>query len=150
MSLNPPCPGRDLRAKMAAMRFHASVSDHETAAEAVDDVIDQAMDATGGVIDVAFLFFTPHYRDDVERIVEKVWLELDPQTVIGCSAEGVIGGEREIERAPGLSLLVGSLPDVRVHPFHINADDWRDLIGEDASDALAERVGYGPETRAII
>jgi small ligand-binding sensory domain FIST len=132
------------------MRFHASISDHETAAEAVGHVIDETMDATGGVIDVAFLFFTAHHRDEAERIVEKIWLELDPQAVIGCAAEGVIGADREIERTPGLSLLVGSMPDVRVHPFHIGADNWRDLLADDARDALAERVGYGPETRAVI
>ena len=135
------------------MRFHASVSDHETAAEAVAQVIDETMDATGGVIDVAYLFFTAHHVEDADRVVEKIWLELDPQAVVGCSAEGVIGGEREIERAPGMSLLAGSMPDVRVHPFHIAADDWRELL-EDGSDAareaLAERIGYGPETRGVI
>jgi small ligand-binding sensory domain FIST len=132
------------------MRFHASVSDQEGAADAVGQVIEQTLDATGGVVDVAFVFFTPHYREDVDRIVEQVWLELDPQAVVGCSAEGVIGGDREIERSPGIALLAGSMPDVRVHPFHIGADDWRELIAEDASEALAERIGYGPETRGVI
>lgn len=134
---------------MVAMRFHSSVADHETASEAVAHLIDDAMDATGGVIDVAFLFFTAHHRDEAERVVEKVWLELDPQAAVGCSAEGVIGGDREIERAPGMSLLVGSMPDVRIHPFHIPAGDWRDLLLDDR-DALAERVGVGPETRAVV
>jgi small ligand-binding sensory domain FIST len=132
------------------MRFHASVSEHETSAEAVGQIIDETLDATGGVVDVAFLFFTGHHIPEAERVVEKVWLELDPQAVVGCAAEGVIGGEREVERAPGMSLLAGSMPDVRVHPFHITADDWRDLLAEDARDALAERLGHGPETRAFI
>lgn len=133
------------------MRFHASVSEHETSTDAVAQVVDETLDATGGVVDVAFLFFTGHHAPDAESIVEKVWLELDPQAVIGCSAEGVIGGEREIERAPGMSLLAGSMPDVRVHPFHIGADDWRELIADEASrDALLERTGCGPETRGVI
>ena len=132
------------------MRFHASVSEHDTAAEAVGEVIDAALDATGGVIDVAFLFFTGHHIPDIERAVERVWLELDPQAVVGCSAEGVIGGDREIERAPGMSLLVASMPDVRVHPFHVNVDDWRELLAEDGRDALVERLGHGPETRALV
>jgi small ligand-binding sensory domain FIST len=132
------------------MRFHASVSEHESAGDAVAQVIDETMDATGGVIDVAFLFFTTHHQNDADRIVEKIWLELDPQAVVGCSAEGVIGPDREIERAPGIALLVGSIPDVRVHPFHIAAGDWRDVLGDERGEALAERVGYGPETRAVI
>lgn len=137
----------------AGMRFHASVSEHETAAEAVGQVVEETLDATGGVVDVAFLFFTPHHREDAERVVEKVWLELDPQAVVGCSAEGVIGGEREVERAPGMSLLVGSMPGVRVHPFHVGVDHWRDLLAPndpDAREALLERLGCGPETRAVV
>lgn len=133
------------------MRFHASISDHETAADAAAHLIDQSLDATGGVIDVAFLFFTSHHVADAEQIIEKIWLELDPQTVVGCAAEGVIGGDREIERSPGVALLVGSMPDVRVHPFHIPSADWHDLLMEEGSrEALADRIGCGPETRSII
>jgi small ligand-binding sensory domain FIST len=136
---------------VGVMRFHCAISARESAADAVAQVVDETMDATGGVVDVALLFFTAQHNEDAEQIVEKVWLELDPQAVIGCSAEGVIGGDVEIERAPGISLLVGSMPDVRVHPFHIPSDDWREmLVEEGARDALAERIGYGPETRALI
>src|SRR6476620_11432454 len=110
------------------MLFHSSISDVEVSEDAAAAIIDETLDATGGVVDVAFLFFTPHHHENIERIVEKVWLELDPKAVIGCSGEGVIGGEREIEPEPGISLLAGSIgPDVRVHPFHIAADDWREL-----------------------
>lgn len=130
------------------MRFHSSISDHESSADGIAYLIEDALDATGGVIDVAFLFFTAHHREDAERVVEKVWLELDPQAAVGCSAEGVIGVDREIERAPGMALLVGSMPDVRIHPFHIPVDDWRELLND--HEALAERVGAGPETRAVV
>jgi small ligand-binding sensory domain FIST len=68
---------------------------------------------------------------------------------MGCSAEGVIGGNQEIERAPGVALLVGNLPGVHIHPFHVASYDWRRLI-LDEPEELAERVGYGSETRAVI
>lgn len=131
------------------MRFHSGISDQEATDDAVADLIDQARDALGDAIDVATFFFTEHHREDIEAVIERLWLELDPQCMIGCSGEGVIGGSREIERAPGMSLLVGSLPDVRIQPFHIASEsDWRECLSE--AQSLREMLGIGPETRGLI
>jgi small ligand-binding sensory domain FIST len=130
------------------MRFHSEISGEESASGAVSQAIAGTRAALGDGVDVAFLFFTGHHRDDAEAIVERVWLELDPQAVIGCSAEGVIGGDAEVERKPGLSLLTAAMPGVRVHAFHLRRDDWHDVLEDDAT--LAERIGYGPETRAVV
>src|SRR5262249_25105454 len=99
-------------------------------------------------VDLVFIFFTAEHRENADTIAERVWLELDPQAVIGCSAEGVIGGDLEIERAPGISLLSRFFPSLRIHPFHIGADDWRRMIAE--PHALLERIGCDASTRAII
>ncbi|HEX5244070.1 MAG TPA: FIST N-terminal domain-containing protein [Tepidisphaeraceae bacterium] len=131
------------------MRFHSGISDQEATDDAVAELIDQAHDALGDAIDVATVFFTEHHREDIEAVIERLWLELDPQCMIGCSGEGVIGGNREIERAPGMSLLVGSLPDVRIQPFHIASEsDWRECLSE--AQSLREMLGIGPETRGLI
>lgn len=135
------------------MRFHSAVSDKVSASDAVADVI--ASVQQGGVgggplkVDVAFAFLTAHHLDDAEAVLERLWLELDPQTIVGCSAEGVIGGDLEIERQPGLAVLAAEMPGVRIHPFHVGGEtDWRHVLTD--ADELAERVGYGPETRAVI
>jgi small ligand-binding sensory domain FIST len=130
------------------MRFQSLLSETESAADAVEELIDSARDAGVGATDVAFVFFTAHHREDAAEIVERIWLELDPQCVIGCSAEGVIGADREVERSPGLALLVGQTPGVRIHPFHIAVDDWRNLLAD--AERMSERLGLGPSTRAII
>lgn len=137
-----------LLTRQSPMRFHASISDHESTAQAIRAVVADAKSALPD-IDVAFLFFTAHHRDEAADLAEHCWLELDPQCVVGCSAEGVIGGNLEIERAPGISLLVGHLPDVSIHPFHVPSDDWRRLL-LDEPDELAPRLGCGPQTRALI
>jgi small ligand-binding sensory domain FIST len=124
------------------MRFHAAVSEAESTDTAVGQVIDSAK-AAQIQADVLFIFFTAHHRDDADSLIEKLWLELDPQAAVGCSAEGVLGGDREIERTPGLSILVGHTPGVRVHPFHLAANDEWD-------ESVLERMGHGPETRAFI
>ena len=131
------------------MRFFSAISDLEPTGEAVAQVIGAAGEAMEGKVDAAFVFVTAHHLGEAEALIERVWLELDPQVVVGCSAEGVIGGDREIERQPGVALLVGELPGVRLHPFHVaGREDWVELLEDPA--ALAERVGYGPETRAVI
>ena len=134
------------------MRFHSAVSDSDSSGRAVAEAIAAVQAAGGGgplKVDVAFAFLTPHHRDDAEAILEKLWLELDPQTIVGCSAEGVIGGDKEIERQPGLGLLVAEMPGVRVHPFHIDGEThWRHVLTD--PDELAERIGYGPLTRAVV
>jgi small ligand-binding sensory domain FIST len=131
------------------MQFFSAISEAEASTEAVAQVIEEVQLQGGDKVDVAFAFFTGHHRENAEEIVETLWLELDAQTIVGCSAEGVIGGDREIERAAGISLIVAEMPRVRAHPFHIGGDtDWRRVLGD--PDELAERIGYGPQTRAII
>ncbi len=130
------------------MRFHSSLSDSESSTDAVEQIVADALGQQGDKIDIAFFFFTGHHAADAAEIAERLWLELDPQCLIGCSAEGVIGIDREIERAPGMALLVGHIPGVRVHPFHIRKEQWRELLNE--PESLAELVGYGPQTRAMI
>ena len=133
---------------MTTLQFHSMISDADAADRAVTDVIDAARDAGVADADVAFLFFTGHYRDDAAAIAEEIWLELDPHAIVGCSAEGVIGGDLEIERAPGLSLLVGRVPGVRIHPFHITSDHWRNLLND--RDRLAAHLRLDADTRAVI
>jgi small ligand-binding sensory domain FIST len=128
-------------------QFHCSTSTAESTSEAVEAVV-RDLRAHLNNVDLAAVFFTGHHAAESEDLVERLWLELDPQALVGCSAEGVIGGEVEIERSPGIAVLAGALPNVRIHPIHIATDDWRDLLG--APDDLRERLGVGEETRAII
>ena len=131
------------------MRFHSAVTDEESSREAAARLIAEASGAMGDRVDVAFLFLSPHHLQDAEQVVEDVWLKLDLEALIGCSAGGVIGGDEEVEQRPGMALLVGDLPGVRVHPFHIaGRSEWEEMIGDE--HALAERIGHGPETRCVI
>lgn len=67
--------------------------------------------------DLALLFFSSHHVEAAKAIVHTVRRRLEPRCLIGVSAESVLGGEVELERAPGVSLLAASLPGVSVHPF---------------------------------
>jgi small ligand-binding sensory domain FIST len=130
------------------MRFVSCVSDHEAAHEAAAALARQARQKINDV-DVAFFFFSAAYRSEAAAMVERLWLELDPQCIVGCSAEGIIGGEKEIERAPAASLLAAEWPGVRAHPFHVPHGQWRQLL-LDEPESLKQRLAIGEDTRAII
>jgi small ligand-binding sensory domain FIST len=128
------------------MRFHAALSEHESTPHAADAVIDAARAAEFHP-DVAFCFFTAHHAAEGATLLDRLAAQVNAP-IVGCSAEGVIGPDREVERAPGVALLLAELPGVNVHPFHIPRDDWRPLF--DDPDALRERLGTGPETRCLL
>jgi small ligand-binding sensory domain FIST len=129
------------------MRFHASLSEHPSTPHAADELIAAARAAVPNP-DLAFVFFTAHHLDDAQSLLDKLNGELQPAALVGCSGEGVIGPDREIERAPGIALMLASLPGVNIHPFHIDKPEWRDLLADPS--ALAERLGAGETTRALI
>lgn len=130
-------------------KFFSAISERESSTEALAEVVGAAREAMGGKIDIVFVFFTAHFSDSAAAMAETLWLELDAQSLVGCSAEGVIGGDREIERTPGLSLLVGRVPGVRVHPFQISGQKaWREVLTD--GDALRSRFGLTGESRAVI
>ena len=67
------------------------------------------MRALGGQRPVlAVLFATPHYARRAELLVDSVQGELGQVPLIGCVAEWVIGGRREVETGPGVSLWVAA------------------------------------------
>src|SRR3954466_1669055 len=130
------------------MKFACAISqenDSQAAAEAVmADLSQSGMKKP----DAVFVFLTSHHTSQAEEILQRVQDSLSPQCVIGASAEGVIGGELEIERKAGLAILAGDLGGALIKSFHIGRDDWRRLIMED--DALSDAIGYGQQTRALI
>jgi len=68
--------------------------------------------------DLAVVFASPHHAAAYDAVPELVRAALEPKTLIGCSAGGVIGGGHEIEGEAGFSLTAASLPRVTIEPFH--------------------------------
>ncbi len=93
--------------------------------------------------DLVIVFLSSHFEDEVDRILEHVSNRYPSAVVMGCSAEGVIGGDQEHERTPSLAVMIADLPGVRLTPFRVPADQlarldpdepWSDVIGVSADD----------------
>jgi len=126
--------------------FGAAMSQHPNAAVATGDVVGRVLEALGDPDqppDLAMVFVTPVHLPAIEEIVATVNATLRPVSMLGCAAISVLGGEREVERGPAISLWAGRTGPVA--PFHLsvaNSPDgltftgWPESIPDDASALL--------------
>ena len=82
--------------------------------------------------DVGIFFISSAYASDYPRLMPLILEKLSLPLLIGCGGAGIIGqpGENqisEIENNPALTLMVGSLPEVKINPFFISPESLPDL-----------------------
>jgi small ligand-binding sensory domain FIST len=121
------------------MRFASSIASASDARRAVD-VLLETIDAhvTPGMVDLVMLFTTAHFEDDLPGVADRISTAFPGGVVVGCTAEGTIGGDKELEHMPSMSLLVASMPDVDIRPFYMRQTelesaatplDWERIVG---------------------
>ena len=126
------------------MRWASTVSDQETLDGAVEECVSFIRQELGeNTPDLAVAFVSGHFSGQYEYVPRVLQDKLGPKVVLGCSAGGVIGGGREVEHRPGFSLTVAHLPDVELHPFHVNGDAVPDM--DAGPDAWEEALGISAE-----
>lgn len=126
--------------------FAAALSQHPDFAVATGDVVGRVLEALGdpdSPPDLAMLFVTPVHAPVIGDIVKTINATLRPTTMLGCAAVSVVGGEKEVERGPGISLWAGRTGTVT--PFHLTVAQspdgltftgWPEAIPDDASALL--------------
>jgi small ligand-binding sensory domain FIST len=113
-----------------ACRIGAGLS---TAASAWDGATEAARAArAGGLgradVDLAFVFLSPAHVGEAEAAAEALREELAPRHLLGCVAEGVVAGSRELEEGPGVAVWAAALPDAEIECFHVAAVEAEDGI----------------------
>src|SRR5712692_8196416 len=111
-------------------RIGAGLSTSESAWEAATEA---ARESRGGVlgraeVDLAFIFLSPAHLDEAEAVAEAVREELAPRHLLGCVAEGVVAGARELERGPGVAVWAGALPGAEIECFRVVAEQTEEGI----------------------
>src|SRR5918997_8141 len=99
------------------MPFAAALSEHPEAPEAVGEVVGAVFERLERAPDLAVVFLGPHHVDRTDEMGAAVRALLRPRVLLGCTASTVVGGPREVEDGPALSLWAGSLGSVR--PFRL-------------------------------
>jgi len=104
-----------------------------------------------GRVDAAFAFVSPAFGDGLAgfpALLEDAFPEAALR--VGCTGAGLIGGGREIESKPGVSITAAAWPSVRIHGGHLTAPD---LPGPDAPPgawAGALRIPRTADLRGIL
>lgn len=125
------------------MKFAGGSRSSHDARAAMRDICDAA-DASleREPVHLVVAFFTSHFEDDADAIATALAGRYPSAVVLGCSAEGVIGGDDEHERVPAVAALLASLEEATLTPFQFSMDDLDDL--SDAS-RWTNRIGVAPD-----
>lgn len=121
------------------MRFASSITSATDPQHATSELLEPIEErVTPGMVDLAMLFVTSHFSDGLGDVLDRVSSAFPGAVLLGCTAEGTIGCDREIEREASMTLLVASLPGVVIRPFRMHqrdldsirtAEDWERVVG---------------------
>lgn len=92
--------------------FAAALSQHPLATQAVGEVTGAVLERIGEAPDLAVLFVSGAHTGAMEDIAAAVSSLLVPDVLIGCTAASIVGGSREVENGPAISLWAGRLGTV--------------------------------------
>lgn len=100
--------------------FASGLSMHPVPTQAVGEAVGQVLDGLGDERpDLTVLFVSPHHLGAFEEIASSVRALLDPTVLLGCSAAAVIGGTREVEDSPALSIFAARMPACALTPVRL-------------------------------
>ncbi len=126
------------------MRWASAVSDHPSLDQAVADVGARLRaQLQGATPDLALVFVGTHHAPGYDGLPDRLSAACAPAVLVGCSAGGVIGGGREVEERPALSVTAAVLPGVELAAFHLASEQlpgpaedreaWERLLGVPAA-----------------
>src|SRR5215831_6545172 len=110
-----------------AMPFAASLSTHAATDAALDEACRQALQTLNGQPDLALVFFSRHHVPNVESLAETLGERLGAKCLLGCMGASIVGGDREVEHRPALSLwLAHWARPVEMEPFCLELEQTPD------------------------
>ena len=130
------------------MPFAAAVSVKTSLSTAIQETVQVVAGELGRAPDLAIAFVTHHHAKNFPTLAAAIRERLNCGILIGCTGETVIGGAREFEEGPGLSLWGGVLPGADLLPFQLEFAETPDgFMCGGLPDDLGERAD---ETRAVL
>ncbi|NES24934.1 MAG: hypothetical protein F6K41_40010, partial [Symploca sp. SIO3E6] len=115
---------------------------------AIAEVVNRVEGALPMPADLGLVFISSAYASEYSRLMPLLQEQLSVRVLIGCGGSGIIGMNaqgkaQEVEEAPALSLSLAHLPDVKVHAFHLAAEDLPDL--DSPPNAWVNLIGVSPQ-----
>jgi small ligand-binding sensory domain FIST len=107
---------------MSGTRIGAGLSTEPNTEVALATAAGAARDQLGrSDVDLAVVFASRSHLDRIDQGLAAVDELLEPGSLIGCCAQGVVGPGHEIEQGAGATVWAAALPDARIESFHLTA-----------------------------
>jgi small ligand-binding sensory domain FIST len=127
------------------MRFASAISESPHLRRAVDEACRRILEElAGSPCHWVCLFVSPAYQADWDEALHAIHEHLRPAVLMGCSGQSVIGGGREVESTPAVSVFAAHLPEARLYPFVISPDE---LALSSAGGFWVDKVGIPAQAR---
>jgi small ligand-binding sensory domain FIST len=124
------------------MRIGAALSTDPDPARATPAAVKEARSRLGGSeVSLAVIVASRHHAPSADVIVDAVRLAAEPERIIGCVAETVVGGDREIEGGQAVAVWLAALPEP-AETFHM--EFMRSSEGGLLAGYRFEEAGAGP------
>jgi small ligand-binding sensory domain FIST len=129
------------------MRIAAAAANRGRLDRLLDQVLEKIVgDLEGASPDLGLLFLTNHFEDEAALAAERIRHQTGVRTLLGCTGEGVLGPEGEMEREPALSVWLASLPGAQITPFRF---DQAALEAIKTPEGWGSLLQAGPEEPAV-
>jgi small ligand-binding sensory domain FIST len=99
-------------------------------------------------VSLALVFLSPHFRMLASELADILRITLQPEVLLGCTGEGVIGPDQEIEREPAIAVVAAHLPGVELKPFTLHSMDWRSTLAQ--AETFRSLVNPPDETKLVL
>lgn len=129
--------------------FASATAQGRDISETTRAIAEKILDDIGHLpIDLLVVFLSPHFARGSVFVADNLRDALHPRVMLGCTAEGVIGRDAELEREPAIAVVAAHLPNVAVIPFALDPDEWNATL--QARAPFEQAVGAPRDTRLFI
>jgi small ligand-binding sensory domain FIST len=102
--------------------FAAALSTLVDTCAAVKQVCDSAMSQLNATPNLALVFASPHHVQNLADVASQICDAIGSESLLGCTGEAIVGGNREIESQPAISLWLAAMPETTVTLMHLEFD----------------------------
>src|SRR5712692_2646281 len=111
------------------MRIGAALSTDPDPAKAAAAAVEEARSQLGGAeVSLAVVVTSRHHAPSAEVASEAVRVKAEPDRALGCVAEAVVGGDREVEVGPAVAVWLAALP---TYPKGVPDESHEYAVAED-------------------
>ncbi len=133
-------------------RFGAALSTHAELEEAIEQVCEEAVRPLAGARpSLAVLFVSLDHESGFPSLARSIRANVGADCLIGCSGGSVVGGGREVEQGPCLSLWLASFPEGEVEGFQLDVEPEGDTLHLRGFPGLESAAGeQGPRSVMLL